>query len=76
MKQHEEEEVAKSDFVELRNSSIHRENDQEEDFDACSFQEEDLDEIGGELEFVTIIRIGNEQSEVEVQQFDFDDSDD
>ena len=65
---HEEEEMAKSDFVELRNNSLHRENDQEEDFDVCSFQDEDLDG-GGELEFVTIIKIGNEQSEVEVQQF-------
>ena len=76
MTQHEEDEVAQSDFVELRNNSLHRENDQEEDFDVCSFQDEDLDEVGGELEFVTIIRIGNEQSEVEVEQFDFDDSDD
>ena len=33
------------------------------DQDARSFQDEDL--VGEELEFVTIIKIGNEQSEVE-----------
>ena len=43
------------------------ESDQDEDqyFDqaVCSFQDEDL--VGEEQEFVTIIKIGNEQSEVE-----------
>ena len=43
------------------------ESDQDEDLyfdqDARSFQDEDL--AGEELEFVTIIKIGNEQSEVE-----------
>ena len=69
MTQHEGGGMAKSDFVQLRNN---RENDQEEDQyfdqDVCSFQDEDLGG-GGELEFVTIIKIGNEQSEVEVEQF-------
>ena len=42
-------------------------SDQDEDLyfdqDARSFQDEDL--VGEELEFVTIIKIGNDQSEVE-----------
>ena len=60
--------MSKNDFVQLKNN---KENDQEEDKysdeDVCSFQDEDLD--GGELEFVTIIKIGNKQSEVEIKQF-------
>ena len=68
MTQHEGEGMSKNDFVQLKNN---QENDQEEDKysdeDVCSFQDEDLD--GGELEFVTIIKIGNKQSEVEIKQF-------
>ena len=68
MSQHEGEGMSKNDFVQLKNN---KENDQEEDKysdeDVCSFQDEDLD--GGELEFVTIIKIGNKQSEVEIKQF-------
>ena len=60
-----------SDFVQLKNDGLLGENGREEDQyfdqDVCSFQDEDLDG-GEELEFVTIIKIGNEQSEVEVEQ--------
>ena len=60
----------KSDFVQAKVKSRPRENERDQYFDedVCSFQDEDLGG-GGELEFVTIIKIGNEQSEVEVKQF-------
>ena len=72
MTQHEEDGLAKIDFVQPKINSLSRENDQEEDQyfdqDVCNFEDENWD--GGEgLEFVTIIKIGNEQSEVEVEQF-------
>ena len=66
MAEHEEERMVKIDFDQGQSNFLPKGNDQDEDqYFASSFRDVKKDLVG-EQEFVTIIRIGNEPSEVEV----------